>query len=443
MMERLQPVPFSLRTLRAFLLIAVSLVTYAALALPLSLRPAALPLEVGDVAPHNMQAPRDFEYVSQVRTQEAQAAAEKSVQPVYTAPDPAIARQQINRLSSALQYISLIRLDTETSPEDKKAKLAAMTAVTLKSESIQQILSMSDLRWSLVQQEAIRVLELVMRGPVRADNLDFVKKDVASHVSLTLNEQDAALVTELVGAFVISNSEYSQDLTTAAQQSAREAVQPVVESYKAGETIVSGGSIITPAQMEALQEFGLIRSEQPAETYLSVGALTILSAVFVALYFYRRPSIKFLSDARSLLVVAFIFLVFLVTARLVVPNRTIVPYAYPLPAIGLLLTALFGMDVGIILSFIACILAAYGLPNALDLMPYYLLSTLFGVVMLGSARRFWSFFGAGMAIAGAGLAMILAYRLTSGPIDWIGLATAAGAPLFNGLASGGLGALTQ
>ena len=121
-------------------------------------------------------------------------------------------------------------------------------------------------------------------------------------------------------------------------------MQPVVQSYKAGETIVADGDIITPDEMEALQEFGLIQADQPVETYLGVAALVISLAAFVGLYFYRRPHIKLLSDPRSLIVYAFIFLIFLVTARLVVPNRTIIPYAYPLPAIGLLITSLFGME---------------------------------------------------------------------------------------------------
>jgi putative nucleotidyltransferase with HDIG domain len=163
----------------------------------------------------------------------------------------------------------------------------------------------------------------------------------------------------------------------------------------------------------------------------------------MGLYFYRRPRIAFLSDSRSLLILAFIFLIFLISARFVVPNRTIVPYAFPLPAVGLLLATLFGMETGVILSFVICMLASYGLSNTLILMPYYLLATLCGVVMLGQARRFWAFFRAGIAIAAAGVAMIVAYRLSAGNIDWIGLATLVGAALFNGLASAGLALLLQ
>ena len=434
---------FSLRTLRAFLLVSVSVVTYAALALPLSLRPPALPLQPGDVSPRNMQAPSSFQYISQVRTAEARSAAEKAVLPVYTLPDPAIARKQIDQLNSSLQTISFVRLDTTTTIDQKESVLSSLNGLKLNADDVQQILSMSDSTWNNVQQESVRVLEQVMRNPVRPDNLDFIKNDISSHVSLTLDERNVQLVTKLVATFVVPNSLYSQDLTTAAQQAARDAVQPVVQSYKSGETIVAGGDIISPAQMEALQKFGLIQVEQPVETYLGVAALTLLLAIFVAVYFYRRPQIELLSDSRSLIVFAFIYLVFLVTTRLVVPNRTIVPYAYPLPAIGLLLTSLFGMEIGVITSLVICIVAPYGLSNTLDLMPYYLLATLCGVVMLGPARRFWAFFRAGIAIASAGIAMILAYRLSTGFIDLIGMATLAGAALFSGLASASLALLLQ
>jgi cyclic-di-AMP phosphodiesterase PgpH len=423
--------------------VAVGLITYAALVLPLSLRAPVLPLQAGDVAPRDMQAPRTLQYVSEVRTAAARDAAEKAVLPVYTAPDPGIARKQIDQLSSILQDISTIRADTISTLDQKQATLNSRSDLGLTPQSTSQILEMSDARWNGIQQESLRVLEQVMRTPVRADNLDFVKNDISSQVSLTLNEQDATLVTELVSAHVVPNSQYSQDLTTAAQQAARDAVQPVVVTYKAGETIVAGGDIITPAELEAMQQFGLIESEQPIETYLGAAALTIVGAFFISLYYYRRPRIPFLTDARSLLVLAFIFLIFVISARQVVPNRTIVPYAFPLPAVGLLIATLFGMETGIVFSVVICALASYGLTNTVILLPYYLVPTLCGVVVLGQARRFWAFLRAGLAIALSSIAMVLAFRLPYGPIDWVGLVQLVGAALFSGLASASLALLLQ
>ncbi len=142
----------------------------------------------------------------------------------------------------------------------------------------------------------------------------------------------------------------------------------------------------------------MIQPSQPIETYLGAAALTILSAAFIGLYFLRRGKVKFLSDPRSLLMASIIFIVFIAGARFVIPNRAIVPYLYPLPAAGLLLTTLFGMESGIILSLVISVLAAYGLPNTLELMPFYIMASLCGVLMLGPARRFWGFFEPGLRL---------------------------------------------
>ncbi|HEY9153397.1 MAG TPA: HDIG domain-containing metalloprotein [Anaerolineales bacterium] len=435
--------PTRIRNLQIFVLAAVSIITFAALTLPLSLRPAALPLQAGDVAPRDITAPRDDEYVSQVRTEEARQTAEKAVQPIYTDPDPAIAREQISRLSATFQLINLTRADTTTAVDIKQAQLANLSNVSLKPDNITLILSVSDSRWNAIQQESLRLLEQVMRSPVRADNLDAVQASIPSLVNLTFSDQEAGLVSEFVSAFVVTNSRYSPDLTAAAQKSARDAVQPVVQTYKSGERIVSAGDIITPAQMEALQEFKLIQAAQPIETYLGAAALTILSAAFIGLYFARRIKVTFISDSRSLLTAALLFIVFIIGARFVIPNRTIIPYLYPLPAAGLMLTTLFGMESGIILSLVISVLAAYGLPNTQELMPFYLMASLCGVLTLGPARRFWGFFRAGLAIAGAGMAVILAYVLPSASMDWIGIATLMAAALANGMASTSIAFLLQ
>ena len=435
--------PVRMRNLQFFVLIAVSIVIFATLILPLSLRPAALPLQAGDVASRDITAPRDDEYVSQVLTEEARQTAEKSVQPVYTDPDPAIAREQINRLGATFQLINLTRTDTTVTDEVKQTQLASLSNVSLKPDSVKLILSLSDPRWDSVQQESFRLLEQIMRSPVRTDNLDAVQASIPSLVNLTLDEDESSLVSEFVSAFVVANSRYSADLTAAAQKSARDAVQPIVQTYKAGERIVSAGDIVTPVQMEALQDFKLIQPAQPIETYLGAAALTILSAAFIGLYFLRRRKIAFISNPRSLLMAALIFIAFLVGARFVIPNRAIIPYLYPLPAAGLLLTTLFGMESGIILSLVISVLAAYGLPNTMELMPFYIMASLCGVLMLGPARRFWGFFRAGFAIAGGGTAMILAYLLPAASMDWLGIVTLIAAALVNGMASASIALLLQ
>jgi len=435
-------VPARVRTIQIILLILVGLVSLAALIAPLALSPGALPLAVGDVAPRDLQAPEAIEYVSDVLTEEARAAAERAIPQYYSTPDPTIARGQIERLRTALAYISVVRADEYAMPEQKHADLSALSDISLKPATIDIILDLPSARWDTIQQEALSVLEQVMRNTIRENDLQTIRRNIPTLVSLALTDEQAGIVVELVSAFVTPNSFSSPELTDAARQAARDAVQPVTQSYKPGETIVASGQIITSAQLEALQKMGLIDSGQRWQDYVGISALVIVSTVFVGLFFYRRTR-TYLTETRSLLLIAIVFIIFLVGARLSIPNRTVIPYLYPLPAFGLLFATLFGMEAGMIFSLVITVLAAYGLPNTLDLMPYYLLSTLTGVLVLGPARRMWTFFRAGIAIALAGMAMILAFRLPFTQMDWVGIATLMGAALFNGIASASLTLLLQ
>ena len=92
------PISARIRILQFSLIVAVSIVSFAALTLPIGLRTSTQALDIGEVAQVTLQSPRDISYVSEIRTGEARKGAEGAVQLVYTAPDPAIARQQLPRL---------------------------------------------------------------------------------------------------------------------------------------------------------------------------------------------------------------------------------------------------------------------------------------------------------------------------------------------------------
>ena len=286
------PVSTRIRILQFGLIVVVSLVSFVALTMPIALRPTTQALDVGGVLQITMQSPRDIEYVSDVRTEEARKAAESAVQPVYTSPDPAIARQQIERLRTAMQYITSVRTNVDLTVDEKKSNLVALSDVRLKLETIDYVINNSDSRWDAVQSESLRVLEQIMRRAIYEDKVEAAQSGVSSFVSLALNEQQSALVTELVTAFVVPNSVYSEELTIAARQAARDAVKPIVRTYKAGETIAPAGEIITPADMEAFKQLGMIRPGQRWEDMVGASAAIVLSAIFVPLYFFSPQAFE-------------------------------------------------------------------------------------------------------------------------------------------------------
>lgn len=428
--------------LRAFALFVIAAASFAALISPLALRQDSIPLEVGEVAPRDLQAPYSVEYESEVRTEDARQAAGLTVAPVYSTADPSIARKQIESMRETLLFIDMVRMDAYATPEQKSADLRSLSSVQLQDATIEIILSLGDNQWDAIQQEAQSVLEQMMRNSIRSSDVASMQRSVPSRVSLALSESQAQLVAELVQAFIVPNSLYSAELTEAARTAASEAVEPVKQHFIAGETIVPSGEVISAADLEALQVLGLVKPKKHDLDYVGAGTLMLLMSLFVWFYFqYRRSA--FVNDMRGLLLVGLIFIVFLVAARLTIPNHVIIPYLYPLPAFGLLMAALFGVDTGFMLVFALTLLTTYNLPNSLTLTIYYLFSSFLSILVLGKARRVWSFVSSGLVISVTGVAILIAYWLPSSSADWFGFATLAGAVFFNGIASASLVLLLQ
>ncbi len=395
------------RLVQFAILIATAVLSFAALTLPIATRPSYYPMKEGDVAQQDIQAPTALSYISQVQTTQMRDDAEFRVSPIYLPADPAIARQQIELLRSTLNYISAVRADTYARPEQKYADLTQLRDNHLNREEIERILAMSDPRWQAVQQESLAVLEQVMRNTLREGQIYDAQRSIPTLISFTLTQDQALSVASLVTPFVIPNSLYSENLTAAARKEARDNVQPITKIFVTGETIVRRGQIISASQYEALQQFGLIETPDNFRSLLATASLIMVVFGFTSLYMIRRK-MAILESLRSLGLLAATFLLFLYFARLVIPNRTVIPYLYPLPAFGLTIACLFNIELGLVLSLVLSILAAYGLPNSLDLTLFYTLSSLVGILILGKGMRIGSFFSAGLGVGAAGAVTVLA-----------------------------------
>ncbi|NMC80629.1 MAG: hypothetical protein GYA59_14805, partial [Chloroflexi bacterium] len=427
---------------RLLLLALTCILAFAALILPIAIRTTTYAVEIGDVATQNIQAPSTLSYVSDVLTEQARQEAENAITPVYLPADPSITRGQIEKLHITFNYINTVRSDAYATTEQKLADLQAIENGLIHADLAEQLLNLSDSRWETIQQEALNVLEQAMRNTIREDQLLDAKRNLPTLISFSLPQDQAAIVSELVTQFIVPNSLRSEEQTELARQEARNAIKPISSSFVAGETIVQRGQVITPEIWEALKQYGLIQPHKNLQSILSAAILVILIGAFLVLYFSKRK-ISPLNDARSLIMIAICLLVFLFGARLVIPNRTVVPYLFPLAAFGLTVSSLYSFEIGLVLSLVLSTLTTYGLSYGLELTLYYLIGSLAGVLVLGRGRRLANFFVAGLAVGAAGSAIILAYRLPDSITDWIGIATLVLAALLNGVASASLTLLLQ
>lgn len=427
---------------RISLLVICSILALGALVLPIAIRQPSISIKEGDVATQDVSAPRTLTYTSQILTTQAKEEAKTKVQPIFLATDPSITRAQIEKLRVTLDYISTVRYDSFATQEEKIRDLSMLEYASFERDTLISILNLSDSRWQTIQQESLSVLEQVMRRTIRTDQVAESRRSIPTLINFSLPEDQAAIVTAIVTPFVAPNSLYSQELTDKARQQAADAIAPVTRTYIAGETIIRRGQVITPLTWEALVAFDLIASDNRREEVLAALALVGLMSILLVMYFYRRrmtPVVSF----RALVILAIIFLIFLYSAKIVIPNRTVLPYFFPIAAFGLTLASLYNLEAGFIFPIVLSILTAYGMYNSLDLTIYYIITSLVGVLFLGRGRRIANYFWAGLAIGISGSAVILAYRLPDAITDWLGIATLMGTAFANGLASASLTLLLQ
>jgi putative nucleotidyltransferase with HDIG domain len=230
--------------------------------------------------------------------------------------------------------------------------------------------------------------------------------------------------------------------TELAKQQAIDGVDPISRTYVENQTIVLKGQIVSEEQYEALELFGLIKPANKLQDFISASSIVIAVTGFIVLYFSRRQ-ITPMGDLKSLTVIAIGFLIFLIGARFLIPNRTIVPFFYPISAYALILVTLFNLEIGIIFSLSLSILAAHGLTNSLEITLFYMFSSLMGALAIGKGKRVTNFFASAIAIALAGSAIIVSFRISDPLTDIIGLVTLIGVTFLNGFASASLALLLQ
>ena len=407
-----------------------------ALLIPSAENLSAPPLLVGDVAPYDIHAPNALTYPSQILTARQQDTVASEVPLVYSPVDTNIARQQLERLRNTLVYINSVRQDGFSTQVQKTTDLAALEDIQLSRDTIIGILSLSDSRWQSISQETTSILDQIMREPLRDNQISAVDEKIPTLISLSFPEEQTAIITSLVQAFVVPNSLYNEQLTEAARQQAQKGVPTVTRTFITDETIIQGGKVITETDYEALQQYGLAQPKNRWQDLISALSLTILSVAVFVLYTHRHPD-QFSGNIglRKLTLLLVLFLLFLIIARMVIPDHAVIPYVYPVMGFALTISALLSAELAIISVVPLTFLIPYGLPDAQVLTLYYLLGSLFGVFALSKAHRLTSFFWAGIAISISAAAVAVAYRIIQPTADWIGIATLALAAVINGIAS--------
>jgi putative nucleotidyltransferase with HDIG domain len=399
--------------------------------------------QVGDVARADIRAPRRLEYDSQIETERERKRAAAAVEDIYDPPETRVARQQIARAQEILAYINSVRQDIYATPSQRVAWIQAIPDpdlhLALIQDKIQQILTLNDAAWIKVRDEVVRVLDQAMRDSIREDELVQARADVPTLVDVRrMNDEEVAIVSTLVRGLLVPNTFVNVEQTEAARQKAREEVGPVMRTFVADGIVLREGDTITDLDLEALQALGVLQPETGWREVGGVLVLVLLTTVVLGLALLRYQSNLLAGRSRNVALVALLFILFVVLAKLMVPGRVILSYVFPAAALSMLVTVLLNPELAIIASLTLAALVGNIAANSLALTAYAAAGGRVAALVLRRVERVNAFFRAGVYVGLTNVAVVLVFRLPGDTIDPVGMVTLLLAGVVNGALSASL-----
>jgi putative nucleotidyltransferase with HDIG domain len=374
-------------------------------------------LQPGDVAGQDIRAPRRITFISEAETNRQRDLAEASVAPVFTAPDAQIARQQLGIARDLMNQIAEIRADRVVSNTQRIEQLSTLPGAALNQNIAEKILAVSDTRWARIDTQVIVLLDEVLRDPIHPDNLDGVKAQLPSRISLNFNADESSVITALASSLLVPNTNYDAAATDAMRKKARDAVRPVERTFEQNQIIIRSGQVVSQADMEVLDKLAIRR---PAMTWSDVVSAIIFSGLAVvavggALLYGPHGALK--RRLRHTALSAAVFVAALFLARVLLPGHTLLPYLAPLVAISIIITNWSGTLAGIVSTAVLAGLIGLSMEQPSEFVTLWAVSGMVAALLMRRAERIGDFVRAGGAAWLTQLCVVLAFHIGSVALD--------------------------
>ena len=423
---------FSRSDIGRLLIAALLLVVAVGAILGASLMPAPVRVDVGDLVPADIRAPRTQSFTSDIETQQARETARRNVQPQYDYSSEraiAIAAEQLDAFRR-----SITPLETafaSTTDEETRRSLLELAIPQLSPATRTTLLALAADRWPAVRDEAARILDVTERAELRDTDVAFERTRLADRMAGGLEASERALAAELIGPLVVPNSSFSAQLTEQERDRQEALVVPVTELIVQGEIIVRGGTKLTEVDREKVDAFGL---GDAVPDVASIGGWFMLAALLVAMLLgwvwrFRRA----LWHRNNVLFLLALLLVFATFALKITAGRAALPFVLPTAAIGILVAILLDTGTATVTMVVIGLIAGAVNGLSLEIAAYVFLGGFAGILAIRRGDRLQAFLQAGLAVLVTNVVVVTTFTLL-GEHDLTGLVQLVGAAA---LAAGG------
>ncbi len=406
--------------------------------------------EAGKVADRDVYASEAVDYIVRGKTEELTRIAESSALPVYVVDEKTI----LESLHSFERFLAIVEEHTGTGDVDLlKQRLENQLSIELPRETLSLMLSRETDFGTLMAISESLISDIMKNGvfdtvpSLENGHLELRKWKDGTKTSVVLSgsdliipgridehvrsflagtgidESSLMIVEHVTRSFIRPNVRFDDLLTSEAEASAAEKVEPVRNRISEGERIIRNGFIVTEEDMEKLRAIGDARGGIKAG--MIAGMLLYLALIFflacILLYSYLVPRWRAFQYLMLMLSFWLLFFLFAGFTFLFTGEETTMLSSFFLPTalVSMVITSMIGPRPAFLLILVATFSIVPVIPvGKMDLV-FILFSGLMGIHVVKTSERRIDLLRGGALISGVHLLLVvLIGLLLQNPVSW-------------------------
>ena len=347
-------------------------------------------LRVGEIATTDIKASR--EVVNTVETEVKKIEAIEKVGKQYSLQTDIQKNSQITLEEFFLNLKEAITTkDTESSNGNTTSKLQLEilnedNPFDLTTSEEMYLLTLNEEQINKMYDVLLNAINDAYNISINEDSTETLNKAIQIAQDVVYNnyndEHIISISDKIINVLVKPNLFYDNEKTEEAQQEAAKNVTPVV--YKKNQTIVEEGKPITEAQIQALDELGLLNNSKfNISLYLALAIMVI-----IVMYIQNRYLKKYYKDiynnSSKLIMINIITIMTIVFARVF---SIASPYLIPLACTPILLTLLLNYRISLVVSITNIILMAVAVSFNIEIIILAIVSVIVGATFLKKMQQ--------------------------------------------------------
>ncbi len=347
-------------------------------------------LRVGEIATTDIKAPR--EVVNTVETEAKKIEAIEKVGKQYSLQTDIQKNSQITLEEFFLNLKEAITTkDTESSNGNTTSKLQLEilnedNPFDLTTSEEMYLLTLNEEQINKMYDVLLNAINNAYNISINEDSTETLNKAIQIAQDVVYNnyndEHIISISDKIINVLVKPNLFYDNEKTEEAQQEAAKNVTPVV--YKKNQTIVEEGKPITEAQIQALDELGLLNNSKfNISLYLAL-AIMVIIVMYIQNRYLKKYHKDIYNNSSKLIMINIITIMTIVFARVF---SIASPYLIPLACTPILLTLLLNYRISLVVSITNIILMAVAVSFNIEIIILAIVSVIVGATFLKKMQQ--------------------------------------------------------